>query len=87
MAFLPPGAISPKAKTARLAIMQAIQKSENARGNMTIADSFELNKARGSGYIPLEFSESYLQIKYYLPILVAMLGPEQYIMLSPYIYC
>ena len=76
MAFLPPCAISPKAKAATLAIMQAIQSSDDASGNMTVANSVTLNQAGGSGYIPQDFPESDLQIKCYVPVLVTMVGAE-----------
>ena len=58
MAFIPSGVISPKAKTAILALMTAIQSAGDAAGNMTVADSVALNQAGCSGYIPLDFSES-----------------------------
>ena len=76
MALIPPGAISPKAKAATLAIMKATQSVEDAMGNMTVADSVALNQAGGNGYIPLDFPEYDIQIKGYLPVLVAMVGPE-----------
>ena len=45
-------------------------------GNMTVANSVALNQAGGNGYIPLDFPESEIQIKCFLPILVAMVGAE-----------
>ena len=74
MAFIPPGTITLKAKASTLAIMQAVQSSDDVSGNMTVADSVALNQAGGSGYIPEDFPESDLQVKCYTIILVTMVG-------------
>ena len=74
MAFVPPGAVSWKAKAAMLAIVKALQSVEHAADNMTIADSVTLSKTEG--YIPDDFTESDVQIKAFLPILGAAVGME-----------
>jgi len=74
MGFIPPGAISPKAKVATLALLRAIQSSDDASGNMTVADSVMLNQAGGSGFVPQDFTESDIQIKCFTPVLVTMVG-------------
>ena len=76
MAFIPPDAISPKAKTAVLALMMVIQSAGDATGNMTLVDSVALNQAGGNIYISIDFPESEVQIKCFLPILCAMVGTE-----------
>ena len=74
MGFVPPGAISSKAKAAMLAIVKAIQSAEYAADDMTIADSVVLSKL--DGYIPDDFVELDFQIKAFLPILCAAVGME-----------
>ena len=78
MAFIPNGAITPKAKASTLAIMRAVQSSEDAAGNMTVADSVALNQAGGRGYIPEDFPELDLQVKGYTLSWLLWLEPNMY---------
>ena len=74
MAFVPPGADSAKAKTAQLAILEALQSAEFAAGNMSVSDSVALSKTEG--YLAEDFTEGEVQIKSFTPVLASAIVPE-----------
>lgn len=73
MAFVPPGAQSPKELVAILNIERNSQNASHVgNGNFSFEDAGKMSKV--NGYIPISFTESELQIKAYLPVLFFLLG-------------